>query len=561
MGIRSYIGNKLFNIDRTVERKVEERMKNKLTYRVPGEDKVKTKLLAFRQEEYRIWAKSNPAELLRFYGTHRIVPGEHSGGERQLFWEWVSSVSNVPKTHYPAPESVLNHMKSLLFSDVLEITFETGNQKTNKKLSDRFDLISNDLDLYELLQTGSVMETYSGTLAFKFIFDSEVSSFPMIKPYPAERIRFRSKYTKVQEIIFEDYFKGKNDKTFTLNSIYGRGYIRYELIDDKDKVVPIDTLKETKDLKDIVILDKKTKKPIPLLLATWKKNRTTSNEFPEELYGGSDFEGIIDSFHLIDELYSLKTSYGRRTRPITGISETALPYDENRRKNVLPKEYEFDTLILKPSLDADKMNTLFQRDVPEVDFTPYDDAILSEMKTIYQKIGMAYTSVGLEAHSANISGAALETKEKSTLIVRANKIKLWNKFLKDTVKLLLIYEDLNSSIIREDKDQINIEVDNLYENLEINIEFPAYNNQTFEEKIEAVSKAINAQVMDIESAVRRAFPELSEEEIKIMVRNIKIENGIPIIEGQMVDNDGAVIEEEPLQDLIPEEAVADDAEE
>ena len=101
----------------------------------------------------------------------------------------------------------------------------------------------------------------------------------------------------------------------------------------------------------------------------------------------------------------------------------------------------------------------------------------------------------------------------------------------------------------------------MYENLEINIEFPAYNNQTFEEKIDAVSKAINAQVMDIESAVRRAFPELSEEEIKIMVRNIKIENGIPIIEGQMVDNDGAVIEEEPLQDLIPEEAGADDAEE
>ena len=42
----------------------------------------------------------------------------------------------------------------------------------------------------------------------------------------------------------------------------------------------------------------------------------------------------------------------------------------------------------------------------------YDNAIQEELKNIFATIGMAYTSVGLEAHSANISGVALETKER-----------------------------------------------------------------------------------------------------------------------------------------------------
>lgn len=560
MSVRQKVGNFLFDIDNKVEKEVEERLQAKLTYRVPGEDKAKTELLAFRQQEFRLWAMSSPLKLIEFYGTFRQIPGERGSDIRQLFWEYIADIPNYPKMHFPAPESLINHMKSLLWTDELKISFETGNQDLNNEIADRFDLLAHDLDFYEMLQSATVQETYSGTIAAKFIMDTEVNEFPIVMIYPAERIRFRSKYNKVQEIIFEDYYNHKN-KTYTLNSIYGKGYIKYQLVNEKNKEVPLNTIKQTEDLKDIVFVDSDGK-PLPVLMACWKKNRSQSNEFPDEIYGGSDFEGITDIFHQIDEIYSNKANYIRRTQPILTISEDMLPYNEDTKKTYLPKEYSQTTIKLRPSINANNRETKLHRDVPEINLAVYDEAILNEMKHIYQKIGMAYTSVGLETHSANISGAALETKEKSTLIVRANKIKLWEKFLKDFIKLLFIYDSLANkdiTIQTQDEDSTKFTISKLFD-AEINIEFPAYNDQTFEEKAEALIKALNGNVIDIETAVRKLYgDDLSEEQIKIMVRNIKIENGIAIIAGQMVDNDGEEIEQEIdrpqelLQDLIPEE--------
>jgi len=207
-------------------------------------------------------------------------------------------------------------------------------------------------------------------------------------------------------------------------------------------------------------------------------------------------------------------------------------YDKNG-KEILPKEWELDTLITEGDEALENKSGL-RRDIPELNLIPYDDSIKEEMKNVWMTIGLAYTTVGLEANSANQSGVSLEIKERSTVIVRNNKIKLWDKFLKDTYRLLLIFDQLNTASVSTQDDGVQVyKIDTIHDNLDINIEFPVYNNQTFEERIDTATKALGV-VFDygasIEYALRNRY---TEDEMKEILINMKIENGIPAIGNQL----------------------------
>jgi hypothetical protein len=72
----------------------------------------------------------------------------------------------------------------------------------------------------------------------------------------------------------------------------------------------------------------------------------------------------------------------------------------------------------------------------------------------------------------------------------------------------------------------------------IGVQFGDYKIVTFDDKIDTVTKAVQGNVMDIRTAVERLYPEKSDDELDIMVRNIKLETGVPLLEGDIeVDTD------------------------
>lgn len=557
MSIRGWIASKLFDIPSQIERSVDSMIEQTFTYKIPGMEQTQNLLLQFRQSENYLWARNNPMEKSKFYSIYKILPGEIESSSRQLFWEWASPIDNIPKLSYPTPNIIMGQMKSLLFSEEITIDVKTGSKVRDKEINEELENIHLDNNLYELLQNGSNMETYSGTLGARFIVNTEYEEYPIIKYYPAERIKFKTYMGRVQEIIFLDNYI-HNKKTLTLRSIYGKGYIRYELVDHKGKEQPLDLIEETKDLKDVVFLGPDGL-PINILMATYKKNRSNSDEFPDTPYGGSDFEGLIDTFQMIDEMYSTKLSYVRRTRATQTLSEDRLKWNEDTKKYIIPKEYEMDTIVLAASkTDGDSG---FKRDIPTVDFKPYTDAINDELKSVWMKIGMAYTSVGLEAHSANISNAALLTKEKSTVVVRSNKEKLWKQFLKEQSRLVLIYNSLKSLPNPTSSDSgLVYKLDNLFD-YEYTISFPAYSEQSFDEKLDSVIKGLSAAAFDYQTAIERLFGEdLTEEEKLEVLYRTKLENNISILEEEYPEGiEPQEIPETPAEDeLDSKEEESDD---
>lgn len=529
-----WIGNKIFGIGEVVEKEVNKKFDNVYKVNILGTEVVKNALFNYRQQEYKTWSLDSANKLLEFYNTY-INPAPYNT-ERLLFWSWVKDVK-VPKLHYSAPQRVINQMKSLLFASELDIHITCGNKEKDKKLDEILHKILEDNNLYELLQQSVNFETYSGTLSWKPTMDTELSNSPLIEAYPAEQIMFREKRKKAQEIIYLDKYKSNNNKTFFLKSIYGKGYIKYELWDkDFKKEYPLNTIKELGQLKNIVIADSNGV-PLDILLATYKKNREINSEFPDSLYGGSDFQGVTDSFHLIDELYSQKMLVTRRSRPITRMSEALLPYDINTGRSVLPKEYENDILLTKKDSELQEKGML-DRDVPILSVSEYDSAIQEELKNIFATIGMAYTSVGLEAHSANISGVALQTKEKMTIIIRNNKIRLWKAFLKQSLRLLMIFNDLKTAKCVDNGETITYQIEDSYD-YEYQIEFPNFYDQSIDEKIESVNKMMDSGLIDRKTAFDRVFgSEYTDKERDLIIMNAKIENDIPLLDEDVtvVDN-------------------------
>lgn len=524
MRVGEWLGDKFFNINGVVDKKINEKLENVYRVKAIGKEIERDALFNYRQQEYRTWSLDSASKLLEFYSSS-FAPQPYDA-DRMLFWNWVNGV-DVPKLHYSAPQRIINQMKSLLFSQELDINVLSGNKTKDKTLNEELSAILEDNNLYELLQKSVNYETYSGTLAWKFIMDTEVSDSPIIEPYPAESIVFKARVKKPQEIIFIDQYL-VNKKYYYLKSIYGKGYIKYELWDDRfKKQVPLDTVQELSGYKNVVILGRDGK-PIPVMMASYKKNREVNSEFQESLYGGSDFQGITDSFQLIDELYSQKQLVVRRSRPIQTILDEQLPYNEKTGKTSIPKEYEFDTLIVKQARDV-KENGRINRDVPQLMVEQYDKAIQEELKNIFATIGMAYTSVGLEAHSANISGVALETKEKATVIIRNNKIRLWKQFLKDSLQLMMIFNSLKSADYTESEDTITFRIDNMFD-YEYQVEFPSFYDLSVDEKVDSVSKMINAGIIDRKTAFTRVFGnEYEETEVDEIIRNSKLESGIPLL--------------------------------
>lgn len=506
---------KLLGVDKMVESKIEEQLQG-LT--LP--DMVDNPLLQdYRAREYRVWASSNANAILNFYARQNS-PDPYAN-DRFQFWNWVGG-RNVPKLHYPAPEALLGHMKAILFGgDVGVYLHKDGASETEiAAMNERVKGLLEDIGFDEFLHKGSDIATYSGTLVPKITLDPSFHDKPLVELYPRERIEIKTKFGKPYEYIFKDSYTVKN-KDYTLHTIYGKGYIKYELLDEKGRDKPLSTVPSLAELEDFYYNG-------DFILTTHLKNRTTSAEFPDSAYGGSDFEGLIDNFHMIDEIYSTLILYIRRNRPIQAMTEDILPVSNDGKRTTVPKEFEFDTIKLRPQQDASGIDKKLYRNSPELKVQPYLDSITALVKTNYQKVGLAYTSVGLEGVGANASGHSLEIREKSTVIVRNNKIKSWMAFLRDFVRILLMAEDLI----------INKTFKEEYKDWEVQTEFPEYNGLSFKEKVEDLEKAKRAGLISTAFAVEKLYgEEITMEQQLELTRDIKLEQGETILASEIGDDE------------------------
>jgi hypothetical protein len=359
-----------------------------------------------------------------------------------------------------------------------------------------------------LLQKSAELESYSGSLAFKPILDTDFSDYPILQVYSKEDFILNKQYDKIVSIVFKDsYIVDKN--IYTLLSEYGYGYIKYKLIDDKDKEVPLDTLSETSGLIDLVFVDQEGNQ-LNQMLAIYKENRPGAK---------SDYENSIDDFNAIDEAYSNMMNYIRKTAPKRVVSESTLKQTEDGSP-IIPSVYDSDLIIRwdnNPSPDAKEVNELQQTTDINNSIQGYISTMAEIQKSIARTVGLSIKTIMAEDMAgANSSGDALSIRENIDLKTRDNKLISWKETLLSLFKLLLI---LNT---REVVNNV-VNVNTLNE-VDLNIEFYNPATPTFEQEVQEVRELIDAGLIDHLGGLMRLWVNSglkSEEEVLEMYAKLQ----------------------------------------
>jgi hypothetical protein len=172
------------------------------------------------------------------------------------------------------------------------------------------------------------------------------------------------------------------------------------------------------------------------------------------------------------------------------------------------------------TFDVRKFISIMQ---PDIRIEKYENTTHQTYARILTNVGLSPTTVGLpNFESIDASAESQRERERSSLRTRTRKLKLWRKTLIDLFERVLRYDDyLNGS-----NGEYDIEVD-----------FAEYGMPSREDRIDVMAKAVAGNVMSIEQAIKELYPELNPEEQNQMVVDIKLEQGVPLLQSNLDEPD------------------------
>lgn len=481
-----------------IDKYLEERERNKTWEIDASNDDGDT----FKMMENRVWFEANTGDLEFFYKTHYRDDIYRS----HEFWREVNT--NMPRVHYPMASTISSAFGSLLFSNKPTFVIDSGSVARDKEYGKRLGKILDINDMLSLLQNAAALQSYSGAVGMKLNVDTTLADVPLISIYPKEKIKTHKKYGQTIYIDFIDDYKNG----YRLVSRYGMGYINYRLFRGKDQV-SLTALPQTADLKDVAFMDK-SGNLVPVIFAIVVQNKAGEK---------SDYDGLISSFHALDEVYSAMVNYIRKTKPNIFITEDIRPIDGNGNK--LPLN-EFDTVVTlldgTPSGEATKID----RDVLEIKVDGYREAFESIRETILTKVSLSPGTLGLPSGGARESSMALNIRERASMRSRNEKLAIWSEKL----NTLLYYALVLDKIIREAIPAADgiYQVESIDDFL-VRSDFGNYTEMGVTEKLNLYKDALAGKMCSVEFAIAQTFgDQLSDVELMFLIIQTKEQNGIKL---------------------------------
>ena len=166
----------------------------------------------------RLWYRGDSWELAQAY--------RQIGGASHSFWGSVPTYGmEIRKIHTGLPQTMVNMLSGLIAADLQEVQFPSESQKL------LWQQIAQENDFCELVKRSITETLVTGDGAFKISLHPQVSRFPILEFYGADRVELRRQSGRVHEIIFRTPYADDSGRNYTLHEHYGRGYVTYALFD------------------------------------------------------------------------------------------------------------------------------------------------------------------------------------------------------------------------------------------------------------------------------------------------------------------------------------------
>ena len=450
----------------------------------------------------RIWYRGEPSELEQLYWQ---IPKHGLSTMYQMFWASHQTAGmEMRKIHTGLPSTIVDLLAGIVASNLNDLTFEGS-----EPVADAWNVISEENHVKKLIEKCVAGTLVIGDGAFKISVDPELSQYPIIEFWAGDKVDFRCKRGRIQEVVFKSYHHD-NGETYELKEIYGHGYVDYELyLNDAPIEMPnegaFEGLVRTEwDGDDMMA--------IPVMFYT-------SNKWDNR--GQSIFDKKIDAFDSFDEAYSQWIDALRAGRTKEYIPENLLPRDPHTGKVLKPNA--FDNRYIRTDADMkERASNKIETVSGEIRHDSYIATYTTALDLCLQGI-MSPSTLGIDVKKLDNAEAQRE-KEKVTLYTRNAIIEALQPALENLVKetIKTYYRSMGDA-----------EPD-----YEVTVSFQDYANPSFESQIETIGKGKMQGIMSIEACVDELYGDDKTDEWKEEeVARLKKEQGLEEFEEPMVAED------------------------
>ena len=401
------------------------------------------------------------------------------------------------KVHTGLPGLIVRTLAAITMADMNDFDFDSDQQEQ------LWESIAQANDFRKKMEKALKEILCIGDGAFKVTIDTQASEFPILEWYPGERIEIIRRRDRIQEVIFKTLYKS-GGKTYVLNERYGYGYITNELYQG-NTLVNKALLRETEALQD-VSFDKQMILAVPI-------NVYESAKY--EGRGGSVFDGKLDSFDALDEVWSQWMDALRAGRAKTYIPECLVP--KNPETGAPLKANSFDCRFFAGDNDmSEKAENKIQTDQPTIPHDSYLASYVTALDLCLQGI-ISPSTLGIDVKKLDNAEAQRE-KEKTTLYTRNAIVEALQEKLPKLVSAAI--------------NAYNILLKNPIEEVKVDIPFGEYANPSFESQVETMAKARpGVALMSVEAQVEELYGDSRDDQWKQEeIARLKAEQGITEVE-------------------------------
>lgn len=461
----------------------------------------------------RLWYRGDPSELDQFFKqtANDMVA-------KSMFWAAVPSQdSAIRKIHSGLPAMISERLSDIVVADIDGIELESVEQTST------WERIGNDNDFNELIAESIVDVLTTGDGAFKVTIDSEVTQYPIIEFYSSEHVEYRRIRNRLQEVVFLTDYTYK-DKDYRLHEVFGRGYIKYHLLNSDGKEVALATVPETSELDDVAF-------PGDFIMAVplyfFKSPKWDGR-------GKSIYDSKTGSFDALDEVISQWIDAIRSGRVQKYIPEDLVPKDTQTGAPKRPNPFDNQFMSIGNSYHEDAKGQI-EMVQPAILYEAFVTSYASALDMCLQGI-ISPATLGIDLKKTDNAEAQRE-KEKATLYTRGKIIDTLNEVIPELVSVVLKVNDtMHNRLPGEYKASIG---------------FGEYASPSFEAVVETVGMAKMQGVMSTEQVVQELYGDTwTDEEKAAEVQRIKEESGLTSLDEPAVnsydemDEELEVIEEE-----------------
>jgi hypothetical protein len=438
-----------------------------------------------------VWYRGKSKELEDIYKDVEAA--------KEMFWKAIPSEGyEIRKIHTAIPRLIIRTMTNIIMHDYNGVDVE------EIPLGDIWRDVEADSRFYDEVLKKAVKNTQIvGDGAFKVSYDRKINSdLPIIEFISGENIEFEIERGRITEVIFITRYEHK-DKKYYFREHYGINYIRYELTNENDKPIPLDSIPQTEWIQsDGVTFTGDCMLAVPVRLGA-------SEQFDGR--GESLFEGKLDAFDALDEAFSQWMDALRAGRAKTYFPDSLLPRDMNTGEILKPNSFD-DRFIRTESDTTENGRNAITVVQPGIPHESYLSTYITALDLALQGL-ISPSTLGIDVKKLDNAEAQRE-KEKVTLYTRGLLVDLFSEVIPEVVKSVIIaYQNLH---------QLPIE----YPTASVN--FGEYANPSFESIIETMAKARPGHnLISVETTVEELYGDSKTEEWKIKeVERLKAEQGL-----------------------------------